>query len=239
LRGGGLELWRELYARFNLVPFLGGATGVQLGGWYNREINSMNDLKGLIIRMPGLGGKVMKKAGASAVTVAGGEIYTNLERGVIDATEWIGPYHDYLLGLHRVAKYYYYPGWHEPGTPLEVLVNQKAFNTLPPDLKAIVEAACHQLHSWILAEFEVKNAIYLRKLIEEEKVQLRQFPDEVLDRLNDFALEVYQELIASDAPSRKIYTAYENYRQTAIGYSEISEKPFYQSLQRAKSLPNL
>ena len=127
LYGGGLKLWRELYGQYGLVPFPAGNTGVQMGGWFNKEINSIEDLQGLKIRMPGLGGKVLNKVGASVINVAGGEIYTNLDRGNIDATEWIGPYHDYQMGFHKIAKYYYYPGWHEPGTVLEMFINQEAF----------------------------------------------------------------------------------------------------------------
>jgi TRAP-type mannitol/chloroaromatic compound transport system substrate-binding protein len=231
LRGGGIELWREAYSPFNLIPFLAGCTGMQMGGWFNKEVNSIKDLKGLIMRIPGLGGKVMTKAGSSTVTVAGAEVYTNLERGVIDATEWIGPYHDYLLGLHRVAKYYYYPGWHEPGTPLEVIINKKAYDSLPSDLKAIFEAATNQLHNWIFAEFELKNAIYLEKLIKEEKVTLKRFPEEVLAILRKYAFEIYEQLAEADTMSKKVYESYKNYRQQAIRYSEVSEKVFYDSIQ--------
>jgi TRAP-type mannitol/chloroaromatic compound transport system substrate-binding protein len=231
VRGGGLELWREAYAPFNLIPFLGGCTGMQMGGWFNKEVNKIEDLKGLIMRIPGLGGKVMSKAGSSTVTVAGAEVYTNLERGVIDATEWIGPYHDYLLGLHRVAKYYYYPGWHEPGTPLETIISTKAYNALPNDLKAIFEAATHKLHNWIFAEFEMKNAIYLEKLITEEKVQLKRFPNEVLEVLRKYAFEIYDQLTAKDPMSKKVYESYMKFRKGAIKYSEATEKVFYESIQ--------
>ena len=125
--GGGQALWDELYAPFNLKPMPAGNTGVQMGGWFNREIKSIDDFKGLKMRIPGLGGKVLAKAGGTAILSPGGEIYTNLERGVIDATEWVGPYNDYKMGFYKVAKYYYYPGWHEPGTVLETFVNKKAF----------------------------------------------------------------------------------------------------------------
>ena len=141
ISGGGYKLYREIYEPFNLIPFVGGNTSMQMGGWFNKQINSFNDLNGLKMRIPGFGGKVLSKAGGTAVTVAGGEIYTNLERGVIDATEWIGPYHDYLMGFYQVAKYYYYPGWHEPGTCLEAFINLKAYNELNGDLKRLLEMA--------------------------------------------------------------------------------------------------
>jgi TRAP-type mannitol/chloroaromatic compound transport system substrate-binding protein len=231
LRGGGIELWKEAYEPFNLIPFLGGCTGMQMGGWFNKEINSVADLRGLIMRIPGLGGKVMSKAGSSTVTVAGAEVYTNLERGVIDATEWIGPYHDYLLGLHKVAKYYYYPGWHEPGTPLETIISTKAYNSLPNDLKGIFEAATHKLHNWIFAEFEVKNAIYLEKLLTEEKVVLKRFPKDVLDILRKYAFEIYDQLATTDPMSKKVYESYQNHRKQATRYSEVTERVFYEAIQ--------
>ena len=137
ISGGGHELYKEIYEPFGLLPFAGGNTSIQMGGWFNKEINSISDLKGLKMRIPGFGGKVLSKSGGTAVTVAGGEIYTNLERGVIDATEWIGPYHDYLMGFYQVAKYYYYPGWHEPGGVLEIIVNKEKFYQLS-DRKSVV-----------------------------------------------------------------------------------------------------
>ncbi|MCS6968666.1 MAG: TRAP transporter substrate-binding protein [Cytophagales bacterium] len=235
LAGGGLELWRQTYAPFNIIPYLGGCTGMQMGGWFNREINSLTDFQGLIMRIPGLGGKVIKKIGGSTISVAGGEIYTNLERGVIDACEWIGPFHDYLLGLHRVAKYYYYPGWQEPGTPLETLVNRNAFEELPPDLQAILEAAMMYLHTTIFAQIEARNAAYLEKIIKEEKKELRRFPPEVLSVMREKLLEVIREMIATDPLSKKVYESYENFRQQAIRYSEATEKSFYSDLQSTKS----
>ncbi|MGF1534670.1 MAG: TRAP transporter substrate-binding protein [Bernardetiaceae bacterium] len=229
--GGGLELWQDLYAKFGVVPFLGGNTGVQMGGWFNKEINTIDDLRGIKMRIPGLGGKVLTKAGGSAVTVAGGEIYTNLERGVIDATEWIGPYHDYNMGFHKIAKYYYYPGWHEPGTMLEFIVNKAKFDALPDDLKAIVEAATAEADTWMFGEFEVKNNRYLQKLVEEEGVQLKRFPEAVMRRLRELSEEVYQEVTAADPDSQKVYAAYTEFRQQAVAWSKITEIPFYEQIQ--------
>ncbi|HAU01734.1 MAG TPA: ABC transporter substrate-binding protein, partial [Porticoccaceae bacterium] len=137
--GGGLELWRELYAPFNLIPFAGGNTGVQMAGWFNREINSIADLKGLKMRIPGLGGEVFTRAGGTSINLPGGELYTSMQTGVIDATEWVGPYNDLAFGFHQVAKYYYYPGWQEPGPTLELIINKAAYESLPADLQAIVE----------------------------------------------------------------------------------------------------
>ncbi len=183
ISGGGQKLWDELYAPFDLKPFICGNTGVQMGGWFNKEVNSLESLKGLKMRMPGLGGKVFAKAGGTPMLVSGGEIYTNLERGVIDATEWIGPYHDYKMGLHQVAKYYYYPGWHEPGPVLEMIVNNTKYQALPEDLQEIITTACYRLNRWMMSEFDAKNGEYLLKILEEKKVDVRPFPDEVMQGL--------------------------------------------------------
>ncbi len=137
--GGGLELWRELYAPFNLVPFPTGNTGVQMGGWFNKEINTVDDLKGLKMRIPGLGGEVLRRAGGTPVTLPGSEIFTALQTGAIDATEWVGPYNDASFGLHKAARYYYYPGWQEPGPGLEIIINRQAWDALPADLQEIVD----------------------------------------------------------------------------------------------------
>ncbi|MBF0586833.1 TRAP transporter substrate-binding protein [Prosthecochloris sp. N3] len=225
--GDGMELWEQVYEPFNLLPLQGGNTAIQMGGWFNREINSVDDLKGLKMRIPGLGGKVISKAGGSAVLSAGGEIYTNLERGVIDATEWIGPYHDYMMGFYKVAKYYYYPGWHEPGTNLEFFINKTAFSSLPEHLQTIVRTAAARVNHWMLSEFEAQNNIYLQKLIEEENVQLKPFPDDVLDQLRRYSGEVLQEITERDAQSRKIYDAYQAFRQRISEWNDISERVYY------------
>ena len=230
LSGGGQQLWEELYEPFDLMPILAGNTGVQMGGWFNKEINTIEDLKGLKMRMPGLGGKVFTKAGGTSLLVAGGEIYTNLERGVIDATEWIGPYHDYLMGFHQIAKYYYYPGWHEPGAALELLINRTKFESLPSDLKAIIRAAAARSNTWIMAEFNHKNAIYLEKIISEGQVTLREFPDTVLEKLRAYTNEVIEELVEENADCQKIYQSFDKFRKTLGLWSSISEKEYYQKL---------
>ncbi len=225
--GGGLKLWEEIYADFQLIPMPGGNTGVQMGGWFNKEIRSVDDLKGLKMRIPGLGGKVIAKAGGSAILSAGGEIFTNLERGVIDATEWIGPYHDYLMGFHKIAKYYYYPGWHEPGTVLEFAVNKRAFEELPKDLQEIVRTAAYRSNVMMLSEFEAKNNVYLQKLRETGKVALKRFPEEVLNAFRRYSQEVIDELVEGDPLSRKVYESFSKFRKEVGGWAEISEKVYY------------
>ncbi|MFY0651434.1 MAG: TRAP transporter substrate-binding protein DctP [Cyclobacteriaceae bacterium] len=228
MTGGGNKLWDEVYAPFDLFSLPGGNTGVQAGGWYNKEINTVEDLNGLKMRIPGLGAKVLNKAGGTPILVAGGELFTNLERGVIDATEWIGPYHDYIMGFHKVAQYYYYPGWHEPGTILEMMLNKSKFEKLPLDLQQIVKTACYRMNHWMLCEFESKNSEYLSKLVDEEKVDIRQFPNEVLQKLKEISNEVVLEMIESDPKSKKIYEHFNAYRQKIVGWSKMSEKVFHE-----------
>ena len=225
--GGGYELWRELYKPYNVMPFLAGTSGVQMGGWFNKEINSLEDLNNLKIRMPGLGGKVLEKAGATVVSMAGGEIYTNLDRGVIDATEWAGPYHDYKLGLKDIAKYYYIPGWHELGTTFELLANLEMFNSLPEDLKTIIEVASSKINNWILTEFEVKNAEYLLKIQKEGEVVIRKFPPEVISRLKELTIETIDEIVNTDPDSRVIYDAYLAFSDKINSWAKVSEKVYY------------
>ncbi|MBN2233185.1 MAG: TRAP transporter substrate-binding protein [Deltaproteobacteria bacterium] len=224
--GGGQELWDEVYAKFNLKGFLAGNTGVQMGGWFNKEINTIEDLKGLKMRIPGLGGKVLAKAGGNAILVAGGEIYTNLDRGVIDATEWVGPYHDNKMGFYKAAKYYYYPGWHEPGTSLECMVNKQKFEALPKDLQAIIVAACYRSNMWSLSEFEAQNNKYLKELVEKHNVQLRQFPDGVLRDLKKIAHETLDEIANNDPLTRKVYDSFLTFQKTMNQWNRISEEPY-------------
>ncbi len=231
ITGGGMQLWEELYAEYGLVPAPGGNTGVQMGGWFNREINSMADFKGLKMRIPGVGAKVLEKAGGAPVLLPGAELYTGLERGVIDATEWIGPYHDYEMGFHQIAKYYYTPGWHEAGTTLEFFFNKEKFDALEKDLQMILRTAAHRLNMWMLCEFETKNSIYLEKLRQEAEVDIRQFPDEVLRQLRQYTEEAVAEEIAGDPFSQKVYASYNAFRNRAGNWSKLTEKVFYNSLQ--------
>lgn len=225
--GGGGELWQELYSPYNLVPMPAGNTGMQMGGWFNREINSVADLKGLRMRIPGLGANVIAKAGGTPILSAGGEIYTNLERGVIDATEWVGPYHDYLMGFHRIAKYYYYPGWHEPGPVLELLINKGQWEALPKDLQAIITTAAARANVWMLSEFESKNNEYLQKIIDDPKVSVRKFPDEVLAALKKYSADVIAEMTAADPLSRRVYESFDSFHQKVAGWAKVSEQVYF------------
>lgn len=231
LNAGGLELWEELYSEFGLVPIPAGNTGVQMGGWYNREINTIEDFKGLKMRMPGVGGKVLERAGGSPVLLAGGEIYTGLERGIIDAAEWIGPYHDYNMGFHQIAKYYYTPGWHELGTQLELMLNKESYDELPDDLRAIIYTATLRLNHWILSEFEAKNSEYLLKIMEEPDVTITQFNPEILNTLRQYAEEAIQELAESDSFAKKTYRSFQKFRTQISEWSKVSEKVYYKEIE--------
>ncbi|WP_421873367.1 TRAP transporter substrate-binding protein [Marinoscillum sp.] len=230
ISGGGQHLWEDVYRPFDLLPMICGNTGVQMGGWFNKEVNSLEDIKGLKMRIPGLGGKVFAQAGGTPILVSGGEIYTNLERGVLDATEWIGPYHDYKMGFHQVAKYYYYPGWHEPGPVLELICNRSKFNELPKDLQEIVRTGAYRLNRWMMAEFDAKNGEYLQKIIDETDVRLTAFPDDVMSGLKKATTEVIGELIETDAQSKRVYEHYHAFRKKIMPWMNISEKMFYNQM---------
>lgn len=233
--GGGLELWEELYAGFNLIPFPGGNTGVQMGGWFNREISTMEDLKGLKMRIPGLGGKVLEKAGGAPVLLAGGEIYTGLERSVIDATEWLGPYHDTLMGFHEIAKYYYSPGWHEPGTMLEFFVNKEQYERLPNDLQGIIKTVSGYVAGWVHSQMEARNAQALGRFLE-MGIDIRQFPEAVLRSMRAYTAEVLAEITERDPASKKVYSSYRSFQKQAADYASITERVYYNKIQSQSSL---
>jgi len=221
--GGGLELWTELYAPFGLVPAPAGNTGVQMGGWFNKEIKSVADLAGLKMRIPGLGGEVLKRLGGTPVNLPGGELFTSLESGTIDATEWIGPYNDLAFGLYKAAKYYYYPGFHEPGTTLEAIINKEALAALPADLQAIVRNACKVVNQDMLAEYTARNPGALQTLIRKYGVEVRPYPKDVIAKLRKVSEEVVAEVAHKDEQSRKVYASYHEFLQQSLEWSRISE----------------
>tara|TARA_R110002096_G_scaffold433650_1_gene652846 strand:- start:2050 stop:3180 length:1131 start_codon:yes stop_codon:yes gene_type:complete len=227
--GGGMALWKELYEPFNLVPMAAGNTGVQMAGWFNREINSLEDLKGLKMRIPGIGGEVMSRVGVEAVNIPGGELYTSMQTGVIDATEWVGPYNDLAFGFHQVAKYYYYPGWHEPGPTLELIVNKQAFESLPSDLQAIVQGAARAINQDMLDDYTARNNSALDELINTHGVELRQLPDDVLAELNRITQQVLEEIASEDEGFKKVYESQKVFKEQAIKYHKISEQAYYRA----------
>ena len=226
--GGGQELWEEAYAPFNLMPLAGGNTGVQMAGWFNKEINSIQDLKGLKMRIPGLAGEIFSRAGAETVVLPGSDIFLALQQGVIDAAEWVGPFNDLTFGFHQVAKYYYYPGWHEPGPTLEVIINKEAFASLPSDLQEIVRTASRAVNQDMLDEYTARNNQALETLVNTHGVILKRLPDDVLKKFKEITSKLLKELIAEDSLSKRIFESQENFKKNVSEYHKISEKAVYE-----------
>ena len=225
--GGGMALWEEAYKPFGVIPAAAGNTTVQMAGWFNKEIKSVNDQKGLKMRIPGLGGEVLRRAGGTPVNLPGGELFTALKTGAIDATEWVGPYNDLAFGFHKAAKYYYYPGWHEPGTTLEAIINREAFDALPKDLKSIVKNACKVVNQDMSTEYTAKNNSALNTLVNKHKVDVRMLPDDVLEKLKALSNEVVLELAGKNKAAKKIYASYDKFRTQVSAWHEISEKNYF------------
>lgn len=228
-RGGGLELWREIYAPFNIYPIPAGNTGTQMFGWFNKEINSLEDIKGLKMRIPGIGGEVLKEAGGIPVTLPGGELFTALQTGVIDATEWVGPYNDLTFGFHQAAKYYYYPGWHEPGPMLELLINKDAWESLPTHLQVIIETASKAVNQDMLDEYLAKNNQALTELVNVHGVELRKLPDDVIEEFRKISNKILNDLSEEDETIAKVYSSYLKFKKDVSAYHEISEDAFIEA----------
>jgi TRAP-type mannitol/chloroaromatic compound transport system substrate-binding protein len=220
--GGGLDLWHEAYAPFGILPFPVGNSDVQMGGWFNKEINSVADLQGLKMRIPGLGGEVLRRAGGTPQSIPVAEIFTALQTGTIDASEWIGPYNDQAAGLFRAARYYYYPGWHEPGTVLEGLVNRAAYDALPEYLQQVVVTACKAATLDMLSEFSARNGDALANL-REQQVEIRAFPEDVLRELKRLTPGVLEEIAREDEMSARVYASFKAYMAKAREWTRISE----------------
>jgi TRAP-type mannitol/chloroaromatic compound transport system substrate-binding protein len=221
--GGGYDLWRELYGKFNLYPLIGGTTGPQMGGWFKKPIHSLADLKGLKMRIPGLGGEVMKKLGVNPVLLPAGEIYTALERGTIDATEWVGPALDRMMGFDKAAKYYY-TGWHEPGSILEITFNKARWEKLSDEHKAIITAASEEMTGNMLQEFRYKNAKALAELPKD--VQIRTFPKEMMEAAKNALKEVLAEQSAQSEDFKHVLRSYETFVKLNKPWDDISTKNF-------------
>ena len=228
--GNGLKLMREFYAKVNIVNFPMGNTGAQMGGFYRKEINSVADIKGLKFRVGGFGGKVIERLGAVPSNIPGGEIYQALEKGTIDAAEWVGPYDDLKLGLYKVAPHYYYPGWWEGGPQLSLYVNQKAYDGLTPEYKAIIESAAAYAHTDMQAKYDYRNPGALKTLVS-QGVKLHAFPKDVMAAAFKSALEVYAELNASNPAWKKIYEDYSAYRRDANLWFRFTEAGFDDFMQ--------
>ncbi|MEL6322798.1 MAG: TRAP transporter substrate-binding protein [Pseudomonadota bacterium] len=225
--GGGQALWEELSGQFGIIAFQGANTGHQLGGWFRREIASLEDFKGLKMRIPGLGGDVIRALGGAAVTKAGGEIFQALQTGEIDATEWVGPWNDFYLGFYREAPFYYGPGFHEPGASLAVGMNRRTWDGLAPTQQAIVRAACSEVNHLSLGEFTYENARHLSILTEEHGTQLRRFNDEIMSRVQEIARDVRSDAGAGGDIEKRIYESFEAALKQMRKWGNISEGPYY------------
>jgi len=222
---GGLELMRDFYKDFNVVNHRAGNTGAQMGGWFRKPIKSVADLKGLKFRIGGTGGTVLTRLGVVPQQIAGGDIYPALEKGTIDAAEWVGPYDDEKLGFYKVAKHYYYPGWWEGGPSTEMLIGTKAWESLPKEYQAIVEAACAEAYIWMLAKYDALNPPALKRLLA-NGVQLAPFPNDVMAACYKASEENYREAASKNAKFRKVYEPWLKFRDEQVQWFSIAEGRF-------------
>jgi TRAP-type mannitol/chloroaromatic compound transport system substrate-binding protein len=232
-QGGGRELMNEFYKDYNCLGITCGNTGAQMGGWYRKEIKSVEDLKGLKMRIGGYAGQVISRLGAVPQQIAGGDIYPALEKGTIDAAEWIGPYDDEKLGFNKVAKYYYYPGWWEGGPQLTLLVNLKAWEALPKEYQAILNSACMEAHVKMMAKYDAQNPAALKKLVGGGAV-LRPFPKDVMEACYKSAQELYAETAAKNPKFKKVYDSWEKFRKDQILWFRVAENTFDDFVATAK-----
>ena len=223
--GNGQKLMREFYAKFNIVNFLGGNTGAQMGGWFRKEVKSPADIKGLKFRVGGFAGRVIERLGGVPQNIPAGEIYQSLEKGTIDAAEWIGPYDDLKLGLNKVAPFYYYPGWWEGSLNLEFYVNQKALAALTPEYRGIVQAAAHEAHVITQGRYDARNPGALKQLVA-AKAKVLPFPQTVMDASFKATMELYAELDKSNPEWKKIYADYRNFQRDQILWFRFAESRF-------------
>ncbi len=225
LEGGGQKLLDDFYANYNIVSFVAGNTGVQMGGWFRKEIKGLGDLAGVKMRIAGLGGQVMAKLGAVPQQIPGGDIYPALEKGTIDAAEWVGPYDDEKLGFYQVAPYYYYPGFWEGGPSIHLFVNKAKYEALPETYKAALQAAAAEANQVMLAKYDVKNNTAIRSLVG-KGVQLRPFPRDVLEAAYTAAFQLYGDLSAKNANFKTIYEPWKTFRDQSYQWFRVAEYTF-------------
>ena len=223
--GNGLKLMRDILSDFGIINFPCGNTGMQWGGWFRRPVESVSDLRGLRMRIPALGGQVMDRLGMSVQVLAGGEIYPALERGAIDATEWVGPYDDEKLGFHNIAKYYYYPGWQEPGSGISLMVNMRNYNELPQGYKYAIEVAATEQNQVMLSRFGTENPAALQRLVA-SGVELRKFSDAILQAAFRESNALLEEMAASNSDFRTVFEDWKVFRRTAFGYASVAEESY-------------
>ena len=228
--GNGLKLMREFYAKYNIISFPGGNTGAQMGGWFRKEIKTLADFKGLKFRCGGFAGKVIERIGGVPQNIPGGEIYQSLEKGTIDAAEWVGPYDDLKLGFNKVAPFYYYPGWWEGGPQLDIMVNTKAYEALTPDYKAIVESAAAYAHVEMQAKYDARNPAALKQLVA-AKTKVLPFPKVLMDAAFKEAMALYSELSAKNPNWKKVYEDYASFRRDQNLWFRFTESTFDRYMQ--------
>ncbi|EAW34209.1 TRAP transporter substrate-binding protein [Lyngbya sp. PCC 8106] len=221
-KGGGLDLMHKLYSDFNTIAFPAGNSGVQMGGWFKKEVNTLSDLQGLKMRIPGLGGEVLSRLGVNVQVLPGGEIFLALERGAIDAAEWVGPFDDEKLGLNKAAQFYYYPGWWEPGSSFDLQINLDAWNKLPKEYQEIVKAAAVEANMECLSTYDSENPIALKRMIE-GGTQLKAFSPEIMTAAQQQAFEIYDENASKDATFKTIYEQWKTFRENIYQWSAVSE----------------
>jgi TRAP-type mannitol/chloroaromatic compound transport system substrate-binding protein len=234
--GGGQELWDELSAPFNVKAMLCGNTGVQMGGWFRDPITSLDDMKGLKMRMPGLGGEVLRQIGATSLNLAGGEIFPALQAGTIDATEWVGPWNDQAFGFQKILKNYMYPGFHEPGTGLSVGVNKGIWDGLDETDRMLIQACASAENDLMMAEFNARNGTSLQQLIDEDGVQLHRFPDDVWQQIADASEQVASDVGNLDETGARVYESYASFRKSVSGWSKLSDQAYLNMRETALGL---
>src|SRR5262245_50170519 len=222
LAGGGYDLHMELLKDYNTTGFFAGNTGAQMGGWFRQELKSVEDIKGLKFRIAGLAGQVIAKLGGVPQQIGGGDIYPALEKGTIDAAEWVGPYDDERLGFYKIAKFYYYPGWWEGNAQLWIYVNRDQWAQLPAPYKAVLEAACDEANNWMQAKYDVENPAALRRLVA-NGTQLRPFPRDIMQAAYKASFEVYDEIAAKNAKFKKIFDAWKAFREDGYLWFRVAE----------------
>ena len=233
--GGGLEKLQEIHAeRFNIIQFPVGNSGVQMGGWFNKELNSVSDLAGLRMRIPGIAGQVMARLGVSVQMLPGGEIFQALESGAIDAAEWVGPYEDERMGFHTVASYYYYPGWWDPGSSVEVQINLNEWNNLPQQYQEVLKTAAYEVNVRVMARYDARNPVALRRLINDRGVILRPFPGDLLKAAEETAFQLFNETAAADADFASIFKDWLAFRDAIHAWHGLAELSYLQYVGRSR-----
>ncbi len=232
--GGGLDLLQAFYKdKFNAIQFPAGNTGVQMGGWFNKEIKSTADLEGLVMRIPGLGSQVMSKLGVTVQVLPGGEIFQALQTGAIDATEWVGPYDDTTMGFDEVTEFYYHPGWWEPGPSLEVQIPLPKWNALPEVYQEIIKTAAYEANTTMMALYDVRNPVSLQEILDKGKIKILPFPDDVMAAAEEASFEIFDESAAASSDFASIFEEWKPFRTSIQAWHGLAETSYLEYVGRA------